>query len=110
MDPGLRLMLDSLPPARRRSKLEPYAAVIRVLRTRGRSYREIVRILRERCGVSVGVHTVYHFVQRHTRKMTAPRRARRVLPPEGQVDVWTRMAALKQRGPARVTTPKAWRS
>jgi hypothetical protein len=124
MDPALHAMLETLPPARRRSKLEPHAALIRALRTRGRSYREIVLILREHCGVSVGVHTVFHFVQRRTRKTIAPRRARRALSPPApslgkaltpapaSVDeptaVWTRIAAMKQRGPAGVTTPKAF--
>jgi len=48
MENTLQAILDSLPPPRRRSKLDPYAALIRALRARGRSYREIVTILRER--------------------------------------------------------------
>ena len=68
MENAHQAILDSLPPRRRRSKLEPYAALIRALRARGRSYREIVTILRERCGLRVAMHTVYHFVRARAQK------------------------------------------
>src|SRR5437016_3575703 len=77
MEKALQAILDRLPPPRRRSKLEPYAALIRALRARGRSYREIVTILREHCGLRVATHTVYHFVQARVQKKGArcpPRR------------------------------------
>jgi hypothetical protein len=116
MESGLQAILDSLPP-RRRSKLEPYAALIRALRSRGRSYREIVTILRDRCGLRVAMHTVYHFVRARAQKNDArhpPRRppsgpGRRAseagpssspLSPDRPEDVWTRIAAVKQRAPA----------
>lgn len=63
MEEAFQAILDSLPPKPARSKLEPYAELIRELRRRGRSYREIASILAERCGVTVGIHTVYNFVQ-----------------------------------------------
>jgi len=63
MEEVFQAILDSLPPKPARSKLEPYAELIRELRKRGRSYREIASILAERCGVTVGIHTVYNFVQ-----------------------------------------------
>ena len=117
MEKALQAILDSLPPERRRSKLEPYAALIRALRARGRSYREIVTILRERCGVRVALHTVYHFVRARApkngasrvprRPPSAPvRRASEAGPssspssPDGSEDVRKRIAALKQRAPA----------
>jgi len=57
-------ILDSIPPKKpTRSKLEPYAELINELRKRGRSYREIAQILRDRCELSVGVHTLYNFVR-----------------------------------------------
>jgi hypothetical protein len=120
MDTTVRAILDSLPPKPRASKLTPQAALIRALRTRGRSYREIVTILRERCGVRVGLHTLYHFVRVRTRNSaTTPhscrsqpsRRARQSSTPahaatpvaasEGNDEeaVWTRIAALKRRSP-----------
>ena len=125
MENTLRAILDSLPPRRRRSKLEPYAALIRALRARDRSYREIVTILRERCGLRVAMHTVYHFVRARAQKPVAQRLSRPQ--PSGPVrraseagasssprspdgpDVWTRIAALKQRAPASPAgEPKAF--
>ena len=125
MENALQAILDSLPPRRRRSKLEPYAALIRALRLRGRSYREIVTILRERCGLRVAMHTVYHFVRARAQKNAAPRPPRRQpsgpvrraseahaspspLSPGGPDDVWARIAAVKQRPPASATEPKAF--
>jgi len=63
MDESLESILDSLPPKPSRSKLEPYREFIRELRRRGRSYQEITNILRDRCGVTAGVHSVYNFVR-----------------------------------------------
>ena len=125
MENTLYAILDSLPPRRRRSKLEPYAALIRALRTRGRSYREIVTILRERCGLRVAVHTVYHFVRARAQKPGAKRPSRRqpAAPAPGTTqaraslsplardgpDVWTRITAVKQRPPASpANEPKAF--
>src|ERR1700680_1574165 len=81
MKKDLQALLDSLPPRRRRSKLEPYAALIRALRARGRSYREIVTILRDCCGLRVAMHTVYHFVKGGAQKKGA-RRLPRLQPSE----------------------------
>jgi len=63
MDAKFQAILDSLPPKQPRSKLEPYADLIRELRKRERSYREIAGLLKERCGVNVGIHTLYSFVR-----------------------------------------------
>jgi hypothetical protein len=124
MEKALQAILDSLPPPRRRSKLEPYAALIRALRARGRSYREIVTILRERCGLRVATHTVYHFVRARAQKNGARRPPRRQ--PSGPVqrssavgpssppcspncpDAWTRIAAVKQRAPSPAAEPKVF--
>jgi hypothetical protein len=125
MENALQAILDSLPPPHRRSKLEPYAALIRALRARGRSYREIVTILRERCGLRVATHTVYHFVRARAQKNGARRPPRR--PPSGPgqrssdvgrssapvspdrpEDAWTRIAAVKQREPSTALEPKAF--
>lgn len=118
-------ILDSLPPRRRRSKLEPYAALIRALRARGRSYREIVTILHERCGLHVATHTLFHFVRARARDSGGPRpRARRPpegvrpsplkgpsrspLSPDGAEDVWARIVAAKRRARAPTAEPKAF--
>ena len=63
MNETFQAILDSLPPKEPRSKLEPYAELTQELRKRGRSYREIVSILAERCGVRLGTHTVYNSVR-----------------------------------------------
>jgi len=125
MENALQAILDRLPPPRRRSKLEPYAALIRALRARGRSYREIVTILREHCGLRVATHTVYHFVQARAQKEGARRPPRRQPSepaqraseagpssspfsrgrPEG---VWNRIEAVKQRASASAAEPKAF--
>jgi hypothetical protein len=123
MDDAFHAILESLPPRRRRSKLEPYAPLIQALRTRGRSYREIASILRDRCGVSVGVHTLYHFVRvRAQRGMTSrtPRPAPSPAPvrssardpttsspKDGDKHIWERIAAVKGHGaPAAATARK----
>jgi hypothetical protein len=125
MENAHQAILDRLPPPRRRSKLEPYAALIRALRARGRSYREIVAILREQCGLRVALHTVYHFVRAREQKKGAGRRPRRQpsepvrrasgagaspppRSPDGSEDVWTRIAAVKRHAPASATAAKAF--
>lgn len=120
-----RAILDSLPPRRRRSKLEPHAALIRALRARGRSYREIVTILRERCGLHVATHTLFHFVRARAPRTGGPPPRRRQPPggvaplppkgpspsppsPDGAEDVWARIVAAKRRAPAPKAEPKAF--
>jgi hypothetical protein len=110
---AVRAVLTNLPRQRRGSSLDPYLPLIRALRRRGRPYRDIVGVLREQCGVRVGLHTLFHFVRtRMLRPPTAPvdrpstRRARAPSPPhapptptkpERDPAVHARIAALKQR-------------
>jgi hypothetical protein len=113
MDETFQAILDSLPPKPPRSRLEQYAELIHELRRRGRSYREIAAILADRCGVRVGVHTVYNFVRVRTPALKKVSKAAKsptgaasrpshaatpVAAPEGQDgEVWQRIQALKQR-------------
>lgn len=110
MDDRVHAILDSLPPPRARSKLEPYAELIRALRARGLSYRDIVTILRERCSLQVGTHTVYNFVRVRTRAHRArahrsPRRGSLAAQPrtvpaqvvETPTALETHLAAVKTR-------------
>lgn len=104
-------ILDSLPPKPARSKLDPYAELIHELRKRGRSYREIAGILKDRCGVSAGTHTIYNFVRvraaapdkRKPVKAAAPERLTSAANPTasetGQQgdEVRKRIQALKER-------------
>ena len=117
MNETFQAILDSLPPKASRSKLEPYTELIHELRFRGRSYREITGILADRCGVHVGVHTLYNFVRVRTKAGNKANRAgkntvaqaappARPSPPvaagPSQPEAWDRIQALKQRAvPAR---------
>src|SRR5665213_998586 len=56
-----------------RSKLEPYAELIRGLRKRRWTYRRIAAVLREQFGVITGRSTVHEFVKvRARRPQTEP--------------------------------------
>jgi len=52
MEPTLLSLLDSIPQKSPRSKLENHHELIRQLRRKGCTYRDIVRILRERVGLA----------------------------------------------------------
>ncbi|HKD07542.1 MAG TPA: hypothetical protein VKB79_16690 [Bryobacteraceae bacterium] len=100
-----------------RSKLEPYSEFIRELRSRGRSYQEIVQILRDRCGVTTAFHTVYNFVRvrakperKQRAKRTGASRSTEIVTSNRQAetaeaqsriaasnDAWERIEALKRR-------------
>ena len=113
MNESLLAILNTLPPKRSRSKLEPYKEFIHELRRRGRSYREIAEILRDRCGVAAAVHSVYNFVRvrekakrkMRTRQNSTPRSAEMVTSSEtclqprtlADDDAWKNIEALKQR-------------
>jgi hypothetical protein len=117
MNETFKAILDSIPPKRPRSKLEPYTELIQELRKRGRSYREIAGILAERCGVRVGIHTVYNFVRVRAatakeasgmkaaaeRSSLAANLGSANIAPERDGDVWHRIRALKERPVAAQT-------
>ena len=122
MNETFQAILDSLPPKEPRSKLEPYAELIQELRKRGRSYREIANILAERCGIRVGTHTVYSFVQVRATASRKGKSARtgtgRQTPATPVVDatvaattesndeVWQRIQTLKQRTTTDISEEK----
>jgi hypothetical protein len=122
MTEAIDAISDSLPPKRRRSKLDPHAALIRALRRRGRTYREIVTILRERCGTTVALHTLHHFVRAATQNQSVvatrvrsttstPRPKTEVTPSVSAAseDLRRRIATLKARAtPAGRAEPKAF--
>jgi hypothetical protein len=51
-----------LPPKSPRSKLEPHRELIRELRRKGRTYREVAKLFRERLGLQVAPSTLHSFV------------------------------------------------
>ena len=74
MDKHLSEILNAIPPKQPRSKLEPYYELIRELRRRSKTYREIARILEERVGLRVDHSTICDFVRLRVRWAKAPRR------------------------------------
>jgi hypothetical protein len=63
MDPTLLSLLDSILQKPPRSKLETHRELIRQLRRKGCTYRDIVRILHERVGLDVAVSTIHSFIK-----------------------------------------------
>jgi hypothetical protein len=63
MEPIHQTILDSLPKATYRSKLEPHRELIRELRRKGRTYREVARLFDERLGRYVAPSTLHSFVK-----------------------------------------------
>ena len=63
MDPTLLSLLETIQQKPPRSKLETHRELIRQLRRRGCTYRDIVRILHERVGVDVAISTIHSFVK-----------------------------------------------
>jgi len=68
MDPTLLSLLDSIPQKPPRSKLETHRELIRHLRRKGCTYRDIVRILHERVGLDVAVSTSADTNHRRSRR------------------------------------------
>ena len=130
MDDKLQVILDSLPEKPPRSRLEPYCELIDELRRRGRTYREIARILVEKCQLQVSRSTVHDFVRGRSR--TKPKPAKRKTPGSAETtsvsqpavtgrttrantanqgrppvdEVQQRIAALKLRPAPEQTSPK----
>jgi hypothetical protein len=63
MDRTLLSLLDSISQKPPRSKLETHRELIRQLRRKGCTYRDIVRILHERVGLDVAVSTIHSFIR-----------------------------------------------
>jgi hypothetical protein len=112
MDDKVRAILESIPKKRQRSKLEPYTDLIEHLRRRGHTYREIMGILAEKCGLNVVSSTLVRFRAAHSkekRKRTKHQEARMTGsagPPNIRVNISSnisddgilkRIEALKQR-------------
>jgi hypothetical protein len=81
MDPKLQEILNDLPDAVPRSKLEPYREFILRLRRQGRSFETIREILSTRCSLKVSHGNLVEFVQRRARPRTAIAAANPEQPP-----------------------------
>lgn len=63
MEPTHQIILESLLPRTPRSKLEPHRDLIRELRRKGQTYREVARLFHERLGLYVAPSTLHSFVK-----------------------------------------------
>ena len=66
MDERIRKLLDNIPERQPRSRLEPHIDVIRELRRKGRTYREVARLsvfFKEHLKIPVAPSTLYEFVK-----------------------------------------------
>ena len=90
--------LADLPPRPPRSKLEPHRELIRELRRKGRSYREISQLFAERLGLQVAPSTLHSFVKvraRHRKQVQFELPA--VEPQPTESPVTARLAAFKAK-------------
>src|SRR6266852_6356147 len=104
MDPTLLSLLDSIAQKSPRSKLETHRELIRQLRRKGCTYRDIVRILHERVGLDVAVSTSHSFIKVRAKHR---KQVQYELPPleseslvstrKNPEDVASRIAALKAK-------------
>jgi len=104
MDPTLFSLLDSIPQKPPRSKLETHRELIRQLRRKGCTYRDIVRILRERVDLDVAVSTIHSFIKVRAKYQKQVQYELPPLEPQSSVstrmssnDVASRIAALKAK-------------
>ena len=112
MDPTLLSLLETIPQKPPRSKLETHRELIRQLRRKGCTYRDIVRILRERLGLDVAVSTIHSFVKDRAKHRKQIQYELPPLEPESPLirvspdDVASRIAALKAKPIGQKAAPK----
>ena len=112
MDPTLLSLLDSIPQKTPRSKLETHRELIRQLRRKGCTYRDIVRILHERVGLDVAVSTIHSFIKVRAKHRKHVQYELPALDPEpntsrlGADSVGARIAALKAKPVEQKAKPK----
>jgi hypothetical protein len=98
--------IDNLPEKPPRSKLEPHRELIRELRRKGRTYREVAHLFEERLGLYVAPSTLHSFV-----KVRAKHRKRTQfeLPPiqlaTAESPVLDRVSAFKAKPMVRTSKP-----
>ena len=64
-EPQIQALLKDLPERPIRSGLEPYRELILELRRRSFSYRQIAKLLVERCGFEISHSAIHDFVRKH---------------------------------------------
>jgi hypothetical protein len=68
---AMLINLSDIPPKPPRSKLEPHRELIRELRRKGRTYREIASLFVQRVGFYVAPSTIHSFVKVRARHRKA---------------------------------------
>ena len=61
----IQALLQGLPERAIRSGLEPYREVVLELRRRSFSYRQIAKLLADRCGFEISHSAIHDFVRKH---------------------------------------------
>lgn len=106
MEPELRTILESLPEKTYRSKLEPHRELIRELRRKGRTYREVAHLFEARLGLYVAPSTLHSFVKVRAKHR---KRAQFELPPiqlaSAESPVLDRVSAFKAKPVVRTAKP-----
>jgi hypothetical protein len=106
MEPELRTILESLPEKTNRSKLEPHRELIRELRRKGRTYREVAHLFEERLGLYVAPSTLHSFVKVRAKHR---KRTQYELPPiqlaAAESPVLDRVSAFKAKPVVRTAKP-----
>ena len=64
-EPQIQALLQDLPDRAIRSGLEPYRELVLELRRRSFSYRQIAKLLAERCGFEISHSAIHDFVRRY---------------------------------------------
>ena len=112
MDQTLLSLLETIPQKSPRSKLETHRELIRQLRRKGCTYRDIVRILHERVGLDVAISTIHSFVKvraKHRKQVQyelPPLESESKSLPLNSDDVASRIAALRAMPIEPKTKPK----
>jgi hypothetical protein len=108
IDPQIVLAgFADLPPQPPRSKLEPHRDLIRELRRKGQTYRDVARLFQERLGLYVAPSTLHSFVKVRAKHR---KRSQFELPPIELASteaspVLDRVAAFKARPTVRKEKP-----
>ena len=114
MDESFRQLLDAVPVAAPRSKLEPYYEVIRKLRRKRHTYAQIAHFLAEHFHVTVTRTNIHAFVAVRARRkartlyeLPAPEAAaEEVTPDRPAADPADPIEALRLRRPPAVRKPR----
>jgi len=70
MDPKIRQLIDQIPNKPFRSKLQPYLNLIRELRQKRQTYKEVSRFLLDHLNLTVAPSTIHAFMHARSRRAT----------------------------------------